>query len=67
MVGLTTKAIRTFDPFADIGALAMKAEERDVLHSGEHTHYLTEVNGSMDSRLRASLANLRADAEFKTI
>ena len=67
MVGLTTKAIRRFEPFADIGALAMKVEERDVLHLGEHTHHLTEVNGLMESRLRTSLANPRADAECKAI
>ena len=67
MVGLTTKAIQTFEPFADIGALAMKVEERDVLHSREHTHYVTEINGLMESRLRSSLANPRADADFKAI
>lgn len=44
MVGLTTKAIRIFEPFADIGALAMKVEERDALRSREHTRYLTEVD-----------------------
>ena len=56
MVGLTTKAIRTFEPSADIGTLAMKVEEREVLHSREHTHYVTEVNGLMESSLRTSLA-----------
>ena len=45
MVGLTTKVISIFEPFADIGALAIKDAERCLSHSSEHARYLTAVDG----------------------
>ena len=67
MVGLTTKAIRTFKPFADIGAPAMKVEERDVLHSIEHNRYLTEVNDAVKVQFEDLFGQPRFDAEFRAI